>query len=500
MIQSCQTNIAGHKPVSNLIKKTMYFKNHKFRIMNLKKLLFSTLFSILFISCVLAEKGYRIDVQVHGLQDTTAFLAYHYGNRQYVQDTVKIDNNGKFVFQGPEKLDPGMYMVVLPGQVYFEILLDSNQTFGIETTHNEFVNSMKFKNSPDNEAFYDYMKFLRNIGEKNAPYRMELQDSTITEARRNEIREVMAEADKIVKSEQNRIIKKFPDGLFGKILLAQQEPPTPETRLLEDGTPDNEFMFHNYKSNFWNNIDFSDDRLVRTPILHAKLNQYFTRVIIQIPDSIIAEADWLLQQADMHPEVFKYAVFFITNTFERSQIMGMDKVFVHMVESYYMTGKADWVTEEQLATITERAMALKPLLIGNKAPDINMFAPDQSSLNLYSVDSRFTILYFWDSECGHCKRNSPKLKELYTKMKDKGVEVFAVNTEPEREKWLAYVEENDYSWINVNDPYNRSGFRDKYDIWATPLIFLLDEDKKIIAKKITVEQAEEIINHELMKQ
>jgi thiol-disulfide isomerase/thioredoxin len=477
----------------------MYFKNYKSGIMNFKKLCFSILLAIIFISCALAEKGHQIEVQVHGLQDTTAFLAYHYGNRQYAQDTVLIDNNGKFVFQGAEKLDPGMYMVVLPGQMYFEILLDNNQTFGIETTHNEFVNTMKFENSPDNEAFYNYMKFLRNMGEQNAPYRIELQDSTITEARRIELRQLMAEADQMVKEEQNRIIKKFPDGLFAKILLAQQEPTSDETRLLEDGTPDKEYMYQHYKTNFWNNIDFSDDRLVRTPILHAKLNQYFTRVIIQIPDSIIVEADRLLQQADIHPEIFKYIVFFITNTFERSQIMGMDRVFVYMVENYYMSGKADWVSEEQLEKITERAMALKPLLIGNKAPDINMFTPNQSNLNLYSVDSRFTILYFWDSECGHCKRNSPKLKELYSKMKDKGVEVFAVNTEPEREKWLAYIEENEYSWINVNDPYNRSGFRDKYDIWATPLIFLLDKDKKIIAKKITVEQTEEIINHELLK-
>ncbi len=467
--------------------------------MNLKKIFFSTLFSILFISCALADKGYQINIQVQGLQDTTAFLAYHYGNRQYVQDTVKIDKEGNFVFQGPEKLDRGMYMVVLPGQVYFEILLDDNQTFGIKTTMNDFVNSMMFDNSSDNETFYEYMKFLRSVGEKTAPLRIELQDSTITEVRRNEIREKMAETDNNVKAEQNRLIKEHPNSLFSKILLAQQEPPTPETRLLANGNPDNEYMYRNYKNNFWNNIDFSDDRLVRTPIFHAKLNQYFTKVIIQIPDSIIAEADHILGLEKMHPEVFKYTVFFITNTFERSQIMGMDNVFVHMVEKYYATGKANWVTEEQLTAITERALALKPLLIGKKAPDINMYTRDQSSLNLYSVDSDFTIVYFWDSECGHCKRNTPKLKELYNRMQKKGVEIFAVNTESEREKWLGYVDENNLTWINVNDPYNRSGFRDKYDIWATPLIFLLDKDKKILAKKITVEQAEEIINHELNK-
>jgi thiol-disulfide isomerase/thioredoxin len=142
-------------------------------------------------------------------------------------------------------------------------------------------------------------------------------------------------------------------------------------------------------------------------------------------------------------------------------------------------------------------MALKPLLIGNVAPDITMFTPDRAPLSLHDVDARFTVLYFWDSECSHCKRQTPLMKEFYERLNPKGVEIFAANTEADRNKWLDYVKKNSLEWIQVNDPANSSGFRDKYDIWATPLIFLLDENKRIIAKRITVEQAEEIINREL---
>ncbi|MFW5725289.1 MAG: peroxiredoxin family protein, partial [Bacteroidota bacterium] len=70
-------------------------------------------------------------------------------------------------------------------------------------------------------------------------------------------------------------------------------------------------------------------------------------------------------------------------------------------------------------------------------------------------------------------------------------------TEADRNKWLNYIEKNELPWINVSDPSNQSGFRDKYDIWATPLLFLLDQDKRIMAKRITVEQLEEIITREL---
>jgi peroxiredoxin len=482
--------------------KTDHKQMNIFLILNfevLRKIIFTSVFSFLFLSCALADKGHKIEVTVAGVQDTTAFLAYHYGNRQYVQDTVFIDSKGHFIFQGEEALPKGIYMVVLPGQIYFEILVDHNQHFSIKTKNDEFVNSTTFNNSPDNEAFYGYMRFIREQSEASVPLRTELQAPETSEGRKEQIRKILADTDEKVKQEQNRIIQKFPDGIFSKILLAQQDPPLPETRLKDDGSTDHELMYQLYKSSFWNNIDLTDDRLVRTPIFHARLNQFFTKVVIQIPDSIIKEADHLLAQLSNTKEAFKYAVFFITNTFERSQIMGMDAVFVHMVEEYYMSGRADWVTQEQLQSISERAMALKPILLGKVAPDLTMFAPDRKPLSLHKVNAKFTVLYFWDSECSHCKQNTPKLVEFYDRMKAKDVEIFAVNTEADREKWLAYTNQKFRNWINVNDPTNSSGFRDKYDIWATPLIFLLDKDKKILAKKITVEQLEDIINLELGK-
>jgi thiol-disulfide isomerase/thioredoxin len=172
-----------------------------------------------------------------------------------------------------------------------------------------------------------------------------------------------------------------------------------------------------------------------------------------------------------------------------------------MIEKYYMSGQAHWVEAENLKRISERAMKLKPLLIGKVAPDINMFRPDQSRLALHAVNAKYTVLYFWDSECSHCKRVTPELKTLSERLKPLGVEVFAVNTEAEREDWLKAIDSYRINaWINVNDPNNRSGFREKYDLYATPMIFLLDQDKKIVAKRITAEQVDEIIRHEMQRE
>lgn len=453
------------------------------------------------LSCAIADKGYRISVKVDGLTEGDVMLAYHFGERQYLQDTARMEQPGIYIFESETRLDPGMYLIVVPGQKFFEVIVDQNQHFSITTKMDEFVEITSFDRSPDNQAFYQYLRFIREKSERINLIRGELGLDGLVDSRRQELTAQMEEIDAAVKEKQKDYIRRFPNGLFSRILLAQQEPEMPDAPLKEDGTPDQAALYHNYKTKYWENIDFSDDRLLRTPVYHNKLKTYFSNVVVQIPDSVNAEADRIVDLSRANDEVFKYTIWFITNHFERSQIMGHDAVFVHMIEKYYISGQAHWVEAENLKRISERAMKLKPLLIGKVAPDINMFRPDQSRLALHAVDAKYTVLYFWDSECSHCKRVTPELKTLSERLKPLGVEVFAVNTEAEREDWLKAIDSYRINaWINVNDPNNRSGFREKYDLYATPMIFLLDQDKKIVAKRITAEQVDEIIRHEMQRE
>lgn len=469
--------------------------------MTFKRILLLIAFLTYTFGCAMADKGYRITVEVEGLSEGDVMLAYHFGDRQYLQDTARMEQPGYYVFEKEERLDPGMYLVVVPGQKYFEVIIDEDQHFGITTKMDEFVEKTQFDGSPDNEAFYEYLRFIRVMGEEIGLIREELNREDLSETDKEAINTRMDNINDQVTQKQEDYINQFPDGLFSKVLLAQKDPEVPEAPLNEDGTPDQKALYAIYKNIYWENIDFSDDRLLRTPVFHNKLRTYFSNVVVQIPDSIIAEVDRMIEKSRAHDEIFKYTIWFITNHFERSQIMGHDAVFVHMIEKYYMSGEAHWVEAENLARISERAMKLKPLLIGKVAPDIRMFRPDQSRLSLHEVNARFTVLYFWDSECSHCKRVTPELKIISDKLRPLGLEVFAVNTEPDKETWLNAL--NSYqiqNWTNVNDPGNLSGFREKYDLYATPMIYLLDADKKILAKRISPEQVEEIIQHELQKE
>jgi thiol-disulfide isomerase/thioredoxin len=121
---------------------------------------------------------------------------------------------------------------------------------------------------------------------------------------------------------------------------------------------------------------------------------------------------------------------------------------------------------------------------------------DFHPVSLYDIKSKYTLVYFWDPSCGHCKKVTPKLSELYkTKGKELGLEVLAVYIEADTSEWFKYIKENELNWINAADLLGKSNFRKYYDIYSTPVIYLLDRNKKIIAKRIDVEKLEDFIKN-----
>ncbi|MGB0166542.1 MAG: peroxiredoxin family protein, partial [Luteibaculum sp.] len=223
-------------------------------------------------------------------------------------------------------------------------------------------------------------------------------------------------------------------------------------------------------------------------------------VLLQHPDTLTKFADELIAKMNPTGDMFKLTVNWLINHYSKSKIMGLDAVYVHMAEKYYLTGKAYWADSATIAKLEERAKAMAPTLIGKKAPAINLFDTTGNRLvPLYSVQSPYTILYFWDSGCGHCKKETPKLKKIYDVVKDKGVEVYAVGTELETEDWKKYIKENDLDWINVSDTPDKiiDNFRQNYDIYATPKAYLLDAEKKIIVKQVGVYQLGQILKDKL---
>jgi thiol-disulfide isomerase/thioredoxin len=453
--------------------------------------------------------GHQIKVKINGLAaKDTVYLANYYGPKIYYKDTTTIDAKGYAVFQGKDLLPGGIYAIVLPDKAtYFEIVV-TEPKFTIETDKSSLIKSLKVTGSEENKIFYEYLNFINDKQTVASPFRATLNDSLASESAKKDAREKLMVIDKEVKEYKHKFMADHPNAFITKVFKTSEEPELPAgSKVYDEELKDSVPAYEYYKNHFWDDVDFSDERLIRTPVYVNKLEKYMTKVILQIPDTINKEADWIIEKVKNTRELFKYTVHYVTNTFETSQIMGMDAVFVHMAKNYYKKDLAFWVDSAQLEKITERARKLDPLLMGKIVPNVILQDTSETKwYSLYDVKSPYTILYFWDSGCGHCKKATPKLKEFYEKYHSKGIEVFAVGTEFENDKWKAYIIENQLPFINVSDnpEINKNAvkylsfttleslnFRQTFDIYSTPVVYVLNNKKEIIAKKLGVEQLEE---------
>ncbi len=472
--------------------------NHKKKHLIAGLLLSAGLLWLLSCSSV-ASEGHRIGIHFKDLSVAEAYLAYHYGNRQYLSDTAQINTSGYAEFAGEEALTPGLYLIVLEDDRNFEVVIDRQQHFTIHVDPDDFVGTARFEGSHDNEVFYSYIRFLGDMSRERQALEHEQSSENTTPRRRDEIHARLVEMDAEVQEKQKRVTEDESQSLLAAILRAQREPEMPEPPLLPDGRQDVDAMYQIYKSRFFDHIDFSDARLIHTPVYHSRLRVFFNNVIVQHPDSVIQEVDRVMDLARANNDVFRYTLWFLTNNAETSQVMGMDKVFVHMVDHYYLSDEVDWIPDERMERIKNRADEMRPLLLGNVAPDIRIFDPNGEQVSLHGLEAEYLVLYFWDSECVFCRRATPRIIEAYEQLQDQGVKVFSVNTETDTEKWLRAIESHPDTWTMGHDATNKSRFRDLYAIYAIPKIFILDADKEIIAKDIGAEHLENFLRQEMRR-
>jgi hypothetical protein len=440
--------------------------------------------------------GYRITVHIAGSPDTLCYLASYYGDKTYLIDTAFLNVKGDFIFQGDTTLPSGMY--ILAGEKknkLFDFIITGQQTFRLATDTGDMTGHMKAKGSWENTLFFKYIQFIAKKKQEVSRYDSIL--NTIRDdydsVKRYQIR--IKKIDVEVKDYQNNLIFRNGDTFIARFMAASLEPQIPEYIFSRGGNTDSAAAFRYYKKHYWDNFDLKDDRLLRTPLFQEKFDGYFNRLVLQQPDSVMAEADKILAKCRVTSETYKYLLWHFITTSEKSNIMGMDAVFVHMVKKYIEPQHFDWLNETVRKNLIDRANVLNPLLIGKPAPLMILLDTNDVPVSLYNIRAKYTIVFFWEKDCGHCQKEMPVLKDFYNSSHDSlNFEVYAVCIDTSVTAWKSYIREHDLDWINVNGYRSLTpDFHDLYDIRSSPVMYLLDENKVIIAKRILTDQIRDIL-------
>ena len=442
-----------------------------------------------------AAQGYEIKGHLDKFTEDTIYLGYYYGDKQYLIDTTSVVN-GDFVFEGDDELRSGVYLVVMPPKnTFFQVLVDgSNANFSFSADHTNLNETITFEGSIDNEIFYENMSYI-GAKKKEADALSSAIDSLSSPAEKQATQTKLDGLGKEVIAHQKTLIAKG-EGMLSSALIA--------SGITEDmpefsGTDDEKQMkrYRHFKSKYWDNLDLGDPRMLLTPqnMMFDRVNYYIEKLTPQHPDSIITSLDLLLAKMEPAEETYKFFLIKFVNDYAAPKFVGLDKVFVHLAETYYATGKAPWIDEKQLAKILDEAQKTKPTLIGQQAPDFTVQRRDSSDLSLYGLDNEHTILVFWAHDCGHCKESMPALDEFMKKHQDKDLGVLSVCTKIAKDEGLCwdFVDEKGLDHLtNASDMKGGlSRIHSLYNIKKTPKLFVLDRDKVIVTKGIGVEQLEQ---------
>ena len=474
----------------------------------MKKSVFAFVLFLSFAAAAQTKPAYSIQFKVQGLKDTTtAYLGYYFAESTYVRDTANVNSKGEFTFDGKQALPQGVYFLVLDKSRIFDFVVGSTQHFSLETNTTDYVKNMVVKNDLDNKLFFENMVYNMERNKEAEPFINILQDTTLKdETKKKEAREEFTKVNEKVTAYQNEVIGKHPTTMTARLFKTSKKVEIPDPPKRPDGSIDSTFQLRYYREHFFDHFDLSDDALVRLPqpIYNKKVIEYLDKLYAPQVDTVWQAIEKIVAKAKKNRETYKYMVFTLIVKYQTPEYMGMDELFVRLYDTYFANGKNGekgemdfWANEKYKKNLKDHADNLRKSLIGNTAPNLIMQDANFQPRSMYDIKTKYTIIYFYDPDCGSCKKETPVLVNFYTKNKAKfNLEVFAVNADSTMAKMRNYIKEMGMKWITVNGPRTYlSSYHDSYDATSTPTLYVLDEKKKIIGKKIEAAKLEDFLTN-----
>lgn len=442
------------------------------------------------------DKDTRIELSIKGAGNDLAKLLGVFGNQNYLVDSVRADAEGNFVFAKDSALPTGFYYLMLGSDnSYFQLLLDADQHFRMETVKGDLVNAMKVTGSVDNELLYQNLKFESEFAKRLDPVNAKVAQLPAGSAAYNEAK---AQQDALV-AERLAHVKSFekehPNAFFTKFKLSGQNPDLTYPKL-PNGVLDQVTQIYRYRKAFFDNVDFNADWTLRTPVYANKLRKYIKEITPQNADSLIRYSDELIAKTKNNKELFKFTVNWIALEYKTPKTMGTEGLYVHLIEKYWTADQAFWSNPEEIKGLRGEVSLMKPSLLGMTGQDISAKNEKGETVSLYGIGGKMKVLYIYSYDCEHCQKETPDMVRVYNEWKGKGLTVFTLCIDEDQTKWLDFVRKNNMPFTNAIDPKRESRYDRKYHIDITPELYVLDANNRIIASNLSPAQLPEFLQQE----
>lgn len=445
---------------------------------------------------VMAQGGYKITFRGSLPSALTYYLGQHFRDTFVIVDSAHV-GSGTVTFSGKKPLARGVYTLLSDNRTkLFDFMIDDSQTFTIDFDAKYTNAGMKVKGSKANSLMYEYMAKLdwahaqaKAINEKRAD-----------KSKAEEAQKEMDALGEEMKTHEERFMQQNGQYLFTRLVKMFESVKVPDRQgegLSESELRDWQIWYA--RTHYWDNVDLSDHSLIYTPQLFDKMNYYFFGILYhQSSDTITAYAHRVLDRVVTDSTMLRYFLDFITPKYERStKNIGWDQVFVDLVKDYYLAGKCPWATKADLYSKKQTVDFLSQSLIGAMGQELLMADTAQSEdprdwISSHAFPQKYVMLWFWDPDCNHCKKQTAELKILYDSLSAAGnkiFEVYAVGYESDVKKWLNYVRKHELPFVNVGGPNVNIDYQEAYNVHGAPTMIILNADRQIIMNKTLATKA-----------
>lgn len=423
-----------------------------------------------------AISGYKITLKSN-LKDHKVYIWYNYGENKYPLDTSMTNEEGLAVFEKPYDLTGGVFILYLTPRKALEFLLTDENVFTINIDTADISGRTTFTGSRENNLYYEFLRKMNfnNYQKELVQGKYKQQVATGKTDSLTVLRAMIEAYEKQDELIQQQTISKNPKTFLADLIAASFK-----ARDTFDGDMHKHVKY--VKRHFFDRVNFADERLAYSPVLFNLYEKYIQNYTAKNGDSLIAACDTILKKASAGKENFKWSLYFLSSSFERSAVPGQDRVFVHLVEEYYKKGKCWWLSKEQLDNMVRRGEVLKHLFVGSVCPDFTASDSSGKESTLHSKIKGLTVLYFWAYDCKHCLEETPKLVEWIKK--HPGINLVTACAIPDEDKWKEKIKEFKMPGFHFIDPELKANYNYIYSITATPQIFVIDKNKKILGKYI----------------
>jgi len=418
--------------------------------------------------------------QIKNTSSTSAVLFSLSGEKLSFVDSIFTSNPGEFFYEN-EKLHNGFYRFSFDKQKSITFLYDGNNV-EINADAENFSETIEIINSESNQLYYKFVKLNRDYRTKTELLQLIVSRYPSNDEYYELTKQKLIELQNEYIGFVNEISQKEPESFIARYIKSSQLPVVNIELQLDE-------QLAHLKNHSLDNVDFADNELIYSDCFTNKSIEYLTYYRNpQLPMGLLEQefkkaVDTLLIKSSVNILVYQHVADYLVDGFKQ---FGFDNVVDYIVKNYVV--KDDLCLDEQTEkSIQNRINQSKLLTVGSKAP--NLIVPDENGeeFNLKNLTAEKILLLFYASWCPHCQDLLPEIHKLYKQRNDFGV--VAISLDEVKADWISFITDNKLDWINVSDlkGWESKAAKDYY-IYATPTMFLIDGQKRILSKPININE------------